>query len=245
MAELISKEKLLFAIPIEIPNMGIIHQPTLRDFIENDFDFTRFKRVFSIRKDAILDDTTEGYNKIKDLDIVIYSNLIEDLILSLKLLYKTEEIRVSVKQNNLESIKILIKVNDDIYCLDRDNFTQFANRILILLYSGNNVAEEDVKEELDEIELKILRKKREFEKRKNKAKKEKVEEGDSIYDIANYLIHVDSKYTYQNVLDLTIYQLINSYYLYRQKENYDVFMAYKTSGQFKIEEKLEHWSSKK
>jgi hypothetical protein len=244
-AELIGKEKLLFALPIEIPNMGKIYQPTLRDFIEKEFDFPRFKRVFSIRKDAVLDDTSKDYDKIKDFDLIVYSNLIEDLIMSLELLYRTDEIRISAKQNNIESIRILIKVNEEIYCLDRNNFTQFANRILILLYSGNNVAEEEVKEELDEIELKILRKKREYERRKNKAKKENAEDGDSIYDIANYLIHVDSKYTYNNVLDLTIYQLINSYYLYRQKENYDVFMAYKTSGQFKIEEKLEHWSSKK
>lgn len=245
MAELIRKEKLLFALPIDIPNMGTIYQPKLRDFVERDFDYSRFKMVFSLKKETVLDDTMDGYDAIKDFDIIFIYNLTEDLITSLKILYKTNDIKVDFKQN-LDSIKIIIKVNDNVYYLDRNNFEQFANRVLILLYSGNNIAEEEVKEELDEIELKMLRKRREFERKKNKAKKEKSEDdGDTIYDIANYIIHVDSKYNYETILDLTIYQLINSYRLYHQKENHDIFVAYKTSGQFKIDEKIEHWASNK
>lgn len=247
MAELISKEKLLFGLPINIPNMGTIYQPKLRDFVNNDFNYAKFKGVFSIKKDMFLEDTNEDYDKIKDFDLIIYMNLIEDLIKSLKLLYKTDEIKIGeLRSNDLSSIKILIKANEEVYCLDRENYAEFANRVLILLYSGNNVAEEEVKEELDEIELKMLKKRREFEKKKQKNKpKENDDNGVTIYDIANYIIHVDNKYNYDSVLDLTIYQLINSYYLYHQKENYNIFMDYKTSGQFKIEEKIEHWFTNK
>ena len=148
MAELISKEKLLFGLPINIPNMGTIYQPKLRDFVNNDFNYAKFKGVFSIKKDMFLEDTNEDYDKIKDFDLIIYMNLIEDLIKSLKLLYKTDEIKIGeLKSNDLSSIKILIKANEEIYCLDRENYTEFANRVLILLYSGNNIAEEEVKEE--------------------------------------------------------------------------------------------------
>ena len=87
------------------------------------------------------------------------------------------------------------------------------------------------------------RKKREFERKKRlreiEQNKDKKQIG--IFDLANYLIHVDSKYTYDNVLDLTIYQLINSYQIYQQKENYDLFVKYKTNGNFKIEDELKHW----
>ena len=62
-----------------------------------------------------------------------------------------------------------------------------------------------------------------------------------MFDLAYYLIHIDSKYTYDYVLDLTIYQLINSYQIYHQKENYDLFVRYKTNGNFKIEDELKHW----
>ena len=68
------------------------------------------------------------------------------------------------------------------------------------------------------------------------------EEPITIFDLANYIIHENgTTFNYQNVLELTIYQLINTFTLYRQKEGYNIFMDYKTSGQFKMEEEGKHW----
>lgn len=242
--ELIKRERLIFGLPIEIPNMGIVYPPKLRDFFDRNFEYGKFKRVFSIRKELFLDNTSEDFDKIKDFDLLFYLNMIEDLIESLKMLYKTEDVKFETpKHNDIDSVKISIKVNNDIYYINRDNYTNFADIILILLHEGNNIADEKVKKELNEIELKMERKRKEFERKKalKEANENKDEENITIYDLANYIIHMDSKFDYQSVLDLTVYQLINSFNLYRQKENYELFMDYKTSGNFKIEDDIKHW----
>ena len=220
--ELINRKLLLFAQSINIPNFGTVYPPKLRDFLE--FDYGKFKSSFSVRKELFIDNTNGDYDKIKDFDVLIFSNMIESLIQSLKLLYKTDNVKLETpKKDDIDSIQISIESNDNIYYINRNNYTEFADMVLIILHEGNNIADEKVKKELTEIEQ----------------NKDKDQIG--IFDLANYLIHMDSKYTYDNVLDLTIYQLINSYQIYHQKENYDLFVKYKTNGNFKIEDELKHW----
>ena len=243
--ELIDRKLLLFGQPINIPNFGTVYPPKLRDFLT--FDYSRFKIAISIRKDIYLDNTSEGYDKIKDFDILVASNITENLIQTLKLLYKTDDVKLEPpKKGDINSIQISIKSNDNIYYINRNNYTEFADYILIMLHEGNNIANVEVKKELTEIELKMERKRREFEKKKRKREAELNKEKEdkeqlTLFDLANYLVHYDSKFTYENVLDLTVYQLINSYQLYHQKENYDLFIKYKTSGNFQIEDEIKHW----
>lgn len=243
--KLIDNKILLFNLPLKTKEFGTIHQLKLKDFLE--FDYARFKTVFSIRKDMYFDENTDGYDKIEDFDMVVFLNMLDDFCKALKLLCRTEEVKLSCKHNDITSIKVLIKKDDNIYVIDRSNYTKFANMILILLHDGNNIAEQEVKKELDEFELKAAkgrknlekkRKEREAEARKNNNNKE---ESMTIFDVANYIVHNDNKYDYQSVLDLTIYQLINTYTLYRQKEGYDIFIKYKTSGNFNIEQNVSHW----
>mgnify|MGYP003302518958 FL=1 len=50
---------------------------------------------------------------------------------------------------------------------------------------------------------------------------------------------------YNNILDLTVYQIMNTFKLYQAKEVYKTNMDYRTSGNFKIEEEISHWFFKK
>ena len=50
---------------------------------------------------------------------------------------------------------------------------------------------------------------------------------------------------YNNILDLTVYQIMNTFKLYQTKEVYKTNMDYRTSGNFKIEEEISHWFFKK
>jgi hypothetical protein len=60
--------------------------------------------------------------------------------------------------------------------------------------------------------------------------------------LANYIIHTDgTTFTYQNIQELTIYQLKNTFQMYSLKESYNTFMQYKTSGSFEIDEERKHW----
>ena len=256
---LIKEEKLLFGLPIEIPNMGTIYQPTMRDFIDKNFDIQKFIRAFSIKAELIFEDATD----LKNFDVFLYQLsmkipekelLMTDLIESLKLLYKTDEVKlIMLKPNDINAICISIEVIENnenkTYYINRDNYDDFANIILITLDINKNIVDEKIREELSEIEIKIEKRRREFEKKKakreaelNKQNKNREEESITLYDLANYIIHADnSQFNYQNVLDLTIYQLKNTFNLYKQKENYKIFMDYKTSGQFKIDDNINHW----
>ena len=154
--ELINRKLLLFAQSINIPNFGTVYPPKLRDFLE--FDYGKFKSSFSVRKELFIDNTNGDYDKIKDFDVLIFSNMIESLIQSLKLLYKTDNVKLETpKKDDIDSIQISIKSNDNIYYINRNNYTEFADMILIILHEGNNIADEKVKKELTEIELKMER----------------------------------------------------------------------------------------
>ena len=241
MAELIPREKLLFGRPIELKDFGIIYPPKIKLFLD-ELEYGKFKRVFSVRKELYIDEDNEDYEKLRDFDLIIYMNLMEDLISSLKVLYKTDDIKIAMADKmDVSSIRII--VNNEYY-INRDNYTKFADLILITLHEGNNVAEVEVKKELTEIELKMEKRRKEFERKKalKEAQKKKEEDTITIFDLANYIIHTDgSTFDYEKVLNLTVYQLINTFNLYRQKEGYSTFMDYKTSGNFQIEENMEHW----
>lgn len=245
MAELIKKEKLLFGLPIDLKEFGTIYQPRLYDFLE--FDYTNFKTVFSIKKETLsfLDENMEGYDELEDFDFIFMLNLSGTLCKALSLLYKTDNIKIDYKYNNIESAKIIINTNNETYCIDRKSYTKFADLILIMLHEGNNIKNEEVKKDLDEVELEILKRKKAFEKKKAQReaelRKQSNEEPTTIFDMANYIIHNDNKYDYESVLNLTVYQLINSFKLYNLKENYQHFMDCKTSGNFKIENDIAHW----
>lgn len=245
MAELINKKLLLFGCPIK-SKYGTIYQPKLHQFLE--FDFAHFKRAFSMRKDLFLDITSEDYDKIKDFDLVIMSKeCIEDLIESLKIVYKTDKVKFEIpKKNDIDSIMISIETNDGTYYINRNNYTEFSNFILVMLYEGDNTIKEKSKE-LSEIERKMEQRRREFERKKalKNAELNKDEEPITIFDLANYIIHADNKFDYNSILDLTVYQLFNTFNLYQQKESYNIFIKYKTSGNFKIEDEVKHWFFKK
>lgn len=241
--KLIDNKILLFGLPFKSKEFGTIHQLKLRDFLE--FDYINFKSIFTLRKDLFFDEDSKDYDSIKDLDILFLTGQINRFIEALKLLYKTEEIKLDTKHNDVDSIKIIIKQDNNEYIINRENYTEFANIILILLHEGNNIADKEVRKDLDETELLILKRRKAFERKQAKKeaelRKQSKEEPMSIFDIANYIIHCDNKFDYQSVLDLTIYQLINSCNIYTKKENYGYSMDYRTSGQFKIEDKLNHW----
>lgn len=241
--KLIDNKILLFGLPFKSKEFGTIYQLKLRDFLE--FDYINFKSIFTLRKDLFFDEDSKDYDLIKDLDILFLTGQINRFIEILKLLYKTEEIKLDTKHNDVDSIKIIIKQDNNEYIINRENYTEFANIILILLHEGNNIADEEVRKDLDETELLILKRRKAFERKQAKKeaelRKQSKEEPMSIFDIANYIIHCDNKFDYQSVLDLTIYQLINSCNIYTKKENYGYSMDYRTSGQFKIEDKLNHW----
>lgn len=258
--KLIKEEKLLFGLPIKMKNLGTIYQPTLSDFFNNNIDIQNFIGLFNIKIDTLVEDN----EKLKDFDFFLLqmtqgekgSLLIYQLMKYLKLLYKADNVKfIEMKDKDLSSVGISIEVNkDEKYFINRDNYSKLAEVVSIILGNGNNIKEKEVKEELNEIDLKIAKRRKEFEKKKAereaKLRKENAENNKNnaltILDLVNYIIHTDNtQYNYNNILDLTVYQVINTFKLYQVKESYKINMDYRTSGNFKIEDSIEHWFFKK
>jgi hypothetical protein len=252
--KLIKEEKLLFGLPIKIKNLGTIYQPTLEDYINNNIDIQNFIGLFSIKIDLLIENNDKGLKNFDFFLLQMTQNkkgdmYIQQLIKYLKLLYKTDDVKfIDISNNDLNSIGISVKVNNEEYFINRDNYDKLAEVVLITLGNGNNVKEKEVKEELNEIDLKIAKKRKEFERKKAereaKLRKESNKDNEplTIFDLVNYIIHADNtQYNYSNVLKLTVYQIMNTFRLYQTKESYKIGMDYRTSGNFKIEEKLNHW----
>jgi hypothetical protein len=149
------------------------------------------------------------------------------------------------KGKDFRFIRFIIKSNEKTCYIDRESYTRFSDMILVILHDKENIVkeEEEISEELSEIEKKIRRKRREFEKKKAEKEAEQGIEKEpiTIFDLANYIVHENgTTFNYQDVLELTIYQLINTFTLYRQKEGYNFLMDCRSSG-LKIEDKIKHW----
>ena len=81
---------------------------------------------------------------------------------------------------------------------------------------------------------------KEYEKRLGKHKNDK---GLTILDMINILIHT-SNFKYEDILNMTLYQLKNSFDVLTKKDAYDTTVMYMVSPKFEIKDKQEHWIEK-
>ena len=86
-------------LPVKLShNLGEIHQPRLFDFMENDITIEEFAQPFCARVDVVDFGESEKMNEIlktlKDFDLFFVDKgvMIDKLIKSLSILYKTDDI---------------------------------------------------------------------------------------------------------------------------------------------------------
>ena len=108
---------------------------------------------------------------------------------------------------------------------------QLRNRAIILavrkdLYDGP-------------IELEFERRRKEYEERVGK----KSDKSLTILDMINISIH-SSNFTYNDMLDMTLYQVKNSFDVLTKKDTYETTVMYMVSPKFEIKDKQEHWIEK-
>ena len=144
--KLIKDEILLFGLPIKIKKIGTIYQPTLKDYINNNIDIQNFMGLFSIKIDLLVENSED----LKNFDFFLLqmtqgekgSLYILQLIKYLKLLYRTDEGKlVEMKDKDLNSIGISIKVENEEYFINRENYDNLVEIISIMLGIGNNIKE--------------------------------------------------------------------------------------------------------
>ena len=149
----------------------------------------------------------------------------------LEFLYDTD---VEIKED------FTIRVGD--FEINNSNFNVLCDVILEMLKIDKSKIKFDkpIKKEISAIEKEFERRRKEYEKRVGKKKNEK---DLTILDMVNVLVHT-SNFKYEDVLNLTLYQLKNSFDVITKKDAYDTTVMYMVSPKFEIKDKQEHWIEK-
>ena len=232
-------------IPLDKYGLGKIRQPRLIDFIEKDIDISSFYSYFVLNDFFIgqmKEENKEDVLKLKDalgslgflLNFACRDQKVKDkLIEALCLLYNTNNIHIH---------------NDSVILVDNilitnDNFDSLCNVVLEMLkidksklkFSSESYDDRVISDKM------LAAKKRFMDMNKNKNKKDK---SITMIDIANIIVH-SCGIDYEKVLNMTIYQIQNSFDIVNAKESYDVNTLYRVSPKFDMsKEKFEHWTEK-
>ena len=231
---------LLSGLPIKHKYLGNIYQPKLEYLISENIDYIQLMQPFIIMKKIISKtdgkylDLIEQFYYISQITQMKNENTIkllyEDIISSLKELYKTDDIKF-VSFNDMKGI--LIK-QDESYLITNSNIEEFLDIIFKMFCIDINRLLEEDKKELSDIEKYIQAKRNEY---KSKTKKKK----DGLSLMITYVTHCDSsKYDLYNVWGLTVYQLNTVFETLKKKEQYETNLKVQLTGMSK-ETKLEYW----
>lgn len=231
---------LLSGLPIRHKDLGVIHQPKLDYLISENIDYVQLVQPFIIMKKIISKTNVEYLDLIEQFYYISQIKqikneynikfLYENLINSLKILYKSDDINfVSLNKMN----GILIK-QEESYLITNDNMEEFLNIIFkMFCIDIDKILKEDEKE-MSDIEKYIQSKRNEY---KSKSKKKK----DGLSLMITYVTHCDnSKYDLYNVWGLTVYQLNTVFDTLKNKEQYETNLKVQLTGMSK-ENKLEYW----
>ena len=231
-------------IPLERHSLGEIRQPKLIDFINKDVDIDNFYFPF-IMNDYVIGQSSdkESLHRLKDhlgsLTFMMMNcyqtkrmDILESLRKSIEMLYGTD-VEIGDKFNLI--------VGDVI--IDDSNFDILSDLVLeILKIDKSKMKFEKEEDPYKDLPKEMLEAKRKFLDR-NKGKS-KNKDPFTILDIANIVIH-SKCIEYEKILNMTVYQLKNSFEAINVKESFDVSTLYRISPKFDMsKEKYEHWTEK-
>ena len=232
-------------IPLEDYKLGTIRQPKLKDYIINNINLEMFYVPF-LYVDMIIgksEDSDEIKNIVKELGTFNFllktcleSKNISVLIAiqeSLKFLYNTDNVVFG------DNADIVI---DDIIHVDNSNFDTLITVILeILKIDRSSIKFEKEKKELTEIEKEFERRRKAHLERVGKNKKD---DRLTILDLSNIIIH-SGLFGYDEVFNMTIYQIKNSFEVITKKDSFEINMMHRVSPKFDVgKENFEHWTEK-
>lgn len=233
----------LLGIPIDLrsKDLGVIHQITYREFIENNLTLDELLKPFLMKKEMLKGENDE-FNSFLDtvgnlgvIHIVNENspqeNIINNLIKTLKLLYKTEDVCVNPNTKYIE-------INEDII-IDIEKF-EIISTVILEMFKIEKAEIED-KSKMDEFDLAFEKKRREYQKKVNKKKKKL-----NLHDIVNFIIHTNEfGVDYKKIMDMTIYQIKNTYETLMAKQNFETVNELKLHQFDTSKMRVSDWRNKK
>lgn len=230
-------------IPLDKYNLGVITQPKIKDFLDKDISIDGFFYPF-IMNDIIIGQSERNENILKlkeslgDLTFLILNcmqvnrtDILDSIKRYIGFLYNCE---AEITKD------FTIKVGD--VEISNSNFNVLCDIVLEMLKIDKSKIKfnKPVKKEMSAIEMEFERRRLEYEKKvgKNKNNKEL-----TILDMVNISVH-SSNFKYDDMLNMTLYQLKNSFEVLTKKDAYDTTLMYAVSPKFEIKDKQEHWIEK-
>ena len=224
-------------IPLEKYGLGLIKQPKIRDFLSKDIGMENFFYPF-VMNDIIIGQSQDKESILKlkeslgDLTFLLINcvqgnrlDILDMIKDSLEFLYNKE---VEIKED------FTIKVGD--LNINNLNFSILCNVVLEMLKIDKSKIKFDKPvKELSDIEKEFERRRKEYEERVVK----KSDKSLTILDMINISIH-SSNFTYNDMLDMTLYQVKNSFDVLTKKDTYETTVMYMVSPKFEIKDKQEH-----
>jgi hypothetical protein len=277
MAEVDLKLALLSGGSINVENLQVAPYK-LREI--KDFGYSKYMRNLQWITISIDDfiNSVEDVEKreylrkqsIKAFDFYIKlggKDFLEMLLTSLKMIFKSDDIRVlddgviaidfvklgifelddngkiSVNSEKLDALN-----EDEVMLIHRENFDDIVNVVKLQNYlekpSAKKESDENPVDEETKKLMEHMKQMREKVEAKKKAQKQ-ADKGDSDIDISDIISAVSSKsnsINKLNIWDLTLYQLYDEYARLELIDNYDFSIKAMMAGAEKVD--LKHWSSK-
>lgn len=216
--------------PIPFYNLQINHLLVSEVFDIGESNINDLVLPFAITKDII-----EGFSKLDlgllDLFLLINDDkYIKNVQIMLSILFKTEIDNVVVWQyvdeNKLPRAEII--VNNELW-IDNNKFDELR-KIILKITNSKEIKKKDLKS--NEMNFEDKKDVSRFAKLFKGREKEKTKKNKSfkLYNIFNSVVHFQYNIDYEKVLNMTIYQLYNTYTNLSVKENHDYTMRLASSG---------------
>ena len=230
-------------IPLEEYGLGKIKQPKVIDFLSKDIGIEDFFYPF------VINDVLIGHSEDKNAVLKLKESMGSLTFLMVNCMQSGRADMLESIKESLEFLydskfditdRLTIKVGD--VEITNSNFPILCGVILEMLKIDKSKLKFDkpIKKEMSAIEKEFERRRKEYEERLGKQKKEK---DLTILDMANISIHT-SNFKYEDILNMTLYQLKNSFDVLTKKDAYDTTVMYMVSPKFEIKDKQEHWIEK-
>ena len=218
---------LLFGKDIKLSKwLGTIHQPTLAEILDKGLDVNDFISPFYLIVSASMREELDRPLLVllaisAELSKQGKEPILDKLLTSLSMLYNNAEIQMYEME---DSIALGILDSDGIkYIIDDENFMELCE--VVLEISNIDIVNEDA--DLDELDAppEIIEKIREGRRKfREKERLEGKKKGLEFCDMCNELIHINNTYDYNSILNLTIWQIKNSYKILTVKNAQDSYI---------------------
>lgn len=234
---------LLSGVDIPFPEAKIsIHQPSLREisYIGEDA-FFRGCELLNISKDFLTNEDKIALENKTNFEIFMSIMMGKDLrtkehkinvIMVLSLIFPNYEFF-------FENKKIILKKEENEYYITEKNFERFEE-ILKEMFCLSSETGAQKYNPVDSAAKAIAKKLKEGNEKVAKMKNESNNKKISVYNRYVSILAVGKKKTLNEILDYTVYQLLDDFRRFELKEAHDIYIKGKLAGAEKLEE-VENW----